>query len=59
MEKETTSEFIELYNEWKDHYKKLEVNYKNFLEMNTKKLDLNVRMRKTWDAKTLHPLPKN
>ena len=58
MEKEPTSEFMELYNMWKDHYKELDVDYKNLLEMKTKMLDLHVRMDKNLDAKTLHPLPK-
>jgi hypothetical protein len=59
MKKEPTSEFMELYNMWKDHYKELDVDYKNYLVNKSKMIDLHVRIDKNLDAKTLHPLPKN
>jgi hypothetical protein len=58
MENEPTSEFMELYNMWKEHYKEL-VEYDNLLEMKSKMLDLHARIDKDLDAKILHPLPKN
>jgi hypothetical protein len=39
MDKEPTPEFMELYNIWKDHYKELEVDYKNLLEIKSKFID--------------------
>lgn len=57
-EKEPTSEFMELYNTWKEFYKELNVEYYELVEMKSKWVDLQVRMERDLDAKILHQLPK-
>jgi len=59
MEKEPTSEFMELYNTWKDYYKEFDVDYNNLLEMKSHWIDLQIRMERDLTAEILHPLPKN
>jgi hypothetical protein len=59
MDKEPTPEFMELYNIWKDHYKELDVDYKNLLEIKSKFIDLQTRMERDLTAPILHPIPKN
>ena len=59
MEKEPTSEFMELYNTWKEFYKELNVEYYDLVEIKSNWIDLQVRMERDLTAEILHPLPKN
>jgi hypothetical protein len=58
METEDDSNFI-TKAKWTEYYEGFNADYKNYLKLRQEEIDFNYRLKEGYDAKTLHPIPKD